>query len=111
MTIKIKKQKGCCIFNFNCDEISKEGIEALDLHVEKYSKSSKIALNLEKIERVHESFFEFIKNHNFSLLGANSNILTCFSLRKIINLIPIYLSTNDFIKNKRRIIKRDFKVV
>ncbi len=109
--MNIKKRKGCCIFDFEHAELTSLDIKELRGNIEKFRKSTKIALNFENIDRVDESFFDFIKGFNFSLLSPKSDLLALFSLRKTFNLAPIYLSTNDFLKNKRQIVKRDFRIV
>ena len=111
MNIQIKKRKGCCIFDFEQAELTRGDVEELCLHVQKCRKNAKVALNFENIERVHESFFDFIRSCDFSLLSPKSSLLALFSLRKTFNLAPIYLSIGDFLKNKRQIVKRDFRVV
>ena len=111
MNIKVKKHKGCCVFDFERAELTRGDVKELSKSVEKFRKNTKIALNFENIERVDESFFDFIKNFNFSLLSPKGNLLALFSLRKTFNLAPIYLSSGDFFKNKRQLIKRDFRIV
>ena len=109
--MNIKKRKGCCIFEFERAELTRGDVEELSESVKKCSKNTKIALNFENIERVHESFFGFIKSSDFSLLSPQSSLLALFSLRKTFNLAPIYLNAGDFLKNKRQIVKRDFRVM
>jgi|GEM_PF-5406169 len=109
--MNIKKRKGYCIFNFEQTELTRPDIEELGTNIERCRKNTKIALNFENIEHVDESFFGFIKSADFSLLSPKSSLLALFSLRKTFNLAPIYLNAGDFLKNKRQIIKRDFRVV
>lgn len=116
MNIKVKKRKGCCIFDFERSELTLADVEELGEQIKGCRKSTKVALNFENVERVDESFFDLLKlfkglGRGFSLLTPKSSLLALFSLRKTFNLAPIYLNLSDFLKNKRQIIKRDFRIV
>jgi len=113
--IRIKKRKGCCIFSFDCDELNKKSVATIQEHAQTLPITTKIGLNFENIERVDESFFEFVKTQATGRISAiispKTSMLTYFSLRKTINLTPVYLGMEDFLANRRQIIKRDFKLV
>lgn len=118
MDFEIQKQGGCCIFSFNCSELTVLHVDAIVCVAEKLGKGVKFALNFEGVKHVCSEFFEFMESSNrgggvkrFSLFGLSQSMLAYFSLRKSTNLASIYLNSNDMLEGKRQMIKRDFRVV
>lgn len=111
MDIKIQKQNGCYIFNIESEELLAPDIKGLASCVFENSNSRKFALNLNKVKKIDDSFFDFMKKTKCSICGISHSVLAYFSIRNTINFTPIYLSVDDFIQNKRRIVKRNFKIL
>ena len=71
-----------------------------------------IGLNMENVEDCSIDFIEELKKQqNVNLFNINSNIFVLFNVMKIDKFINLYVSQNDFIENKRRIINRCLNVI
>lgn|GEM_PF-1325608 len=108
--LKTSKENGCYILDICCEKIEHNIISVVQDFIKKH-KRGKCALNLENAHGINNEFLELLKISNISIFGASTEVLGYMSLTNTINLVPVYRSKSDFLKDKRRFIKRNFRIV
>jgi arginine deiminase len=110
MRIKTAKDAEHFICHISGSEIAKGHIKKL-LRLFQKNKDKKIGLNLEKIKKIHSSFFNILRENKISVFSLNNDILNYFCISGSINSVCVFLTQTDFLAQKRQLVKRDFKVL
>ena len=79
------------------------------------SHKARIAIDLNEVEKIDLYFLDFIKSNSnknkISLYNVNTNIMLFLYITKNEKYAKLYLNKSDFLKDKRQIIRRRFKML
>ena len=113
MNILIKMEDNIRIFGSINGIITDDNVDFMENYILNMPKEidCKFAINLYNVKEISKKLMEFIKKFQTMLCCLSSDILTYFMLTKAVNYLKVYVSENDLIEDKRRILKREFYLV
>lgn len=112
MTIKIRDVEKHCIIDIYEREISDKVLCELREALLSVSAGSRISINLLNINTVGNNFLEFLTKspNTISLFNLSMNICILFFVLHYDKVCDLYMSENDFILGKRRIVNRRLRL-
>lgn len=112
MTIKIRDVKETCIIDIFDKKISELVLHQIKEILISHDNEKRIALNFMNIEDVDNKFLDFAQNSKikFSMFNLHCNICILLFILNFDKTCSLYISENDFVTNKRRIVNRHLKL-
>lgn len=110
MKILKNKEKNNIICKFKKHEIKSKHIKKLQEILVK-NQQCDMAINMDKINKISPVFYSFAKNNKVSFFNVDNDIISCLSVTGLLNNIRLFNSEEDYLKNKRQLLKRQFRIV
>lgn len=110
MTLKIKEVNNTYIIDIHSDRISKSLLTELEKYVSSVDGRKRVAINLSNISYIGNDFGEFLSEHRVALLGPSLNLSVLMFLMKYDKISDLFVCEEDFLQNKRSIVKRSFRL-
>ena len=113
MNILIRMEDNIRIFDSINGIITDENVDFMENYILTMPKEikCKYAINLHNFKEISKRLIEFIKKFQTMLCCLSADILTYFMLTKAVNYLKVYVSEGDLIEDRRRILKREFRLV
>ena len=112
MSRLLNLSKDCFVLSLEETDLIEENLLSIFNSLKNDFTSKKILLDLSKTKVLHNYFFNHLKDLSDSLdvsvCNVNVENLTLFYLMNYNHIVDLFMCREDFMDNKKQLVKRDF---